>query len=108
MGCYGNADPNFRRFQISLPFVAKMRPGTNRAEGGQLKKAPVYGRALSSRQRECLFWVRHGKSSADIAKILSLSSHSVDGHIAEACRKLGVRTRVQAVAEACLSGLIDE
>lgn len=62
--------------------------------------------ALSVRQRECLLWVRHGKSSRDIAKILGLSIVTVDGHIAAACRKLGVRTRVQAVAEACLSGLI--
>lgn len=62
---------------------------------------------LSRRQRECLAWVRQGKSSADISGILGLSVPTVDGHIAEACRKFGVRTRVQAVVEACLSGQID-
>lgn len=62
---------------------------------------------LSRRQRECLAWVRQGKSSADIGEILGLSVPTVDGHIAEACRKFGVRTRVQAVVEACLSGQID-
>jgi LuxR family quorum-sensing system transcriptional regulator CciR len=62
---------------------------------------------LSPRQRECLAWVRQGKSSADIGDILGLSVPTVDGHIAEACRKFGVRTRVQAVVEACLSGQID-
>jgi LuxR family quorum-sensing system transcriptional regulator CciR len=64
-------------------------------------------RLLSPRQRECLAWVRQGKSSADISDILGLSIPTIDGHIAEACRKFGVRTRVQAVVEACLSGMID-
>jgi DNA-binding CsgD family transcriptional regulator len=62
---------------------------------------------LSPRQRECLAWVRQGKSSAAIAGILGLSAETVEEHIGEACRKLGVRTRVQAVVEACLLGLID-
>lgn len=77
------------------------------AEGNRLKSRAVKGPSLSRRQRECLLWVRHGKSSADIGEILGLSVPTVDGHIAEACRKLGVRTRVQAVVEACLAGLID-
>ena len=63
--------------------------------------------ALSRRQRECLAWVREGKSSGMIADILGLSVQTVDEHIAQACRKLGVRTRVQAAVEAVLRGLID-
>jgi len=66
--------------------------------------APV---RLSPRQRECLAWVRHGKSSGMISDIIGLSVQTVDDHIAEACRKLGVRTRVQAAVEATLTGLID-
>jgi LuxR family transcriptional regulator, quorum-sensing system regulator BjaR1 len=62
---------------------------------------------LSARQRECLNWVRAGKSSTDIGDILGLSSWTVDEHIAAACARLGVRTRVQAVAEAALHGLIE-
>lgn len=62
---------------------------------------------LSPRQRECLTWVRHGKSSSMIGEILGLSVQTVDDHIVEACRKLGVRTRTQAAVEATLSGLID-
>jgi DNA-binding CsgD family transcriptional regulator len=64
-------------------------------------------RRLSPRQRECLAWVRQGKSSSMIAEILALSVQTVDEHLAEACRKLGVRTRVQAAVEASLGGLID-
>ena len=62
---------------------------------------------LSPRQRECLAWVRHGKSSGVIAEILGLSTETVDEHLGEACRKLRVRTRVQAAVEASLAGLID-
>ena len=79
------------------------------AEGMRLtREVSERGRGvLTARQRECLAWVREGKSSPDIAEILGLSVPTVDGHIAEACRRLGVRTRVQAAVEACLRGLID-
>ena len=62
---------------------------------------------LSARQRECLAWVRQGKSSSMIGEILGVSVRTVDEHLAEACRKLRVRTRVQAAVEASLAGLID-
>jgi DNA-binding CsgD family transcriptional regulator len=62
---------------------------------------------LSARQRECLAWVRHGKSSSVIADLLGLSVQTVDEHIAQACRKMGVRTRIQAAVEATLQGIID-
>lgn len=57
---------------------------------------------LSERQMECLKWVRQGKSSTDIGDLLGLSSRTVDHYIADACQKLGVRTRVQAVVEASM------
>jgi DNA-binding CsgD family transcriptional regulator len=62
---------------------------------------------LSARQRECLAWVRQGKSSGVIGEILGLSVRTVDEHLAEACRKMGVRSRVQAAVQASLAGLID-
>jgi LuxR family quorum-sensing system transcriptional regulator CciR len=62
---------------------------------------------LSPRQRECLAWVRHGKSSGAIAQILGISHQTVDEHISAATAKLGVRTRIQAAVEAALIGLID-
>lgn len=62
---------------------------------------------LSPRQRECLAWVRMGKSSGVIAEILGISADTVEEHIAGACRKLGVRTRIQAAVEATLAGLFD-
>lgn len=62
---------------------------------------------LSARQRECLAWVRNGKSSSEIGDILGISGLTVDEHLAEACRKFGVRTRVQAAVEASLRGMFD-
>ena len=77
------------------------------SECRRLLVAPVAASALlSPRQRDCLAWVRHGKSSTDIAELLGISSQTVEEHIGTACRKLGVRTRVQAAVEASLLGLI--
>lgn len=95
---------------LSDPFirtVSEVLAGYYASEGNRLTKRPVSRASLSPRQRECLTWVRQGKSSADIGEILGLSVPTVDGHIAEACRKLGVRTRVQAAVEACLAGLLE-
>lgn len=61
---------------------------------------------LSPRQRECLQWVRAGKSDWEIGEILGLSEFTVRGHIEEARKRLGVRTRTQAVIEAISKGLI--
>lgn len=69
--------------------------------------APRTRPALSARQVECLKWVRDGKSSADISEILGISARTVDEHVERACRRLAVKTRVQAVAEAALQGLLD-
>jgi DNA-binding CsgD family transcriptional regulator len=93
------------------PFVrtsAKVVASYFAAESARLHRRP--GRTappLSARQRECLAWVRQGKSSGVIGEILGLSVRTVDEHLAEACRKLGVRSRVQAAVEASLAGLID-
>lgn len=62
---------------------------------------------LRPRQGECLYWVSQGKSSVDIGRLLGISPRTVDEHIHNACRSLGVRTRAQAVARAVALGLID-
>lgn len=54
--------------------------------------------ALSARQADCLDLAATGLSSARIGRRLGLSPRTVDEHLALACRALGVRTRIQAVA----------
>lgn len=55
---------------------------------------------LSRREIECLRWSAAGKSSEEIAIILSLSSHTVTAYLKTAMKKLDVTTRVQAVVMA--------
>lgn len=62
---------------------------------------------LTERQRECLRWASAGKSSTGIAIILRISAGVVDEHIANACKKLGVATRMQAVLSAMERGELD-
>ena len=54
--------------------------------------------ALSGRQVQCLSLASEGLTSAEIGVRVGLSSRTVDEHLFNACRALGVRTRVQAVA----------
>jgi DNA-binding response OmpR family regulator len=63
--------------------------------------------ALAKREVETLTWAARGKTSAEIAQILGLSKRTVDFHIDNARSKLGVATRIQAVAKAATGQLID-
>lgn len=77
-------------------------------------QAPVSGAGLdeavtlSPRQTECLFWVQEGKSSRDIGIILGVSHRIVERHVFNACHRLGVKTRLQAVIRARTLGLIGD
>lgn len=59
---------------------------------------------LTDRQLECLRWISLGKSSTDIGAILRISGRTVDYHAIAICERLGVRTRMQAVAQAIQRG----
>jgi LuxR family transcriptional regulator, quorum-sensing system regulator BjaR1 len=61
---------------------------------------------LTQRQRECLQWVRAGKTDWEISQIIGISEHTVIEHLEEARKRLGVRTRTQAVIEGIALGLI--
>jgi DNA-binding NarL/FixJ family response regulator len=63
--------------------------------------------ALNEREMECLTWAGRGKTSPEIATILGLSKRTVNFHIENACRKLNVATRTEAVAKAASGRLID-
>jgi len=71
----------------------------------QSERAPAP--SLSPREAECLLWVSRGKSSSDIGLIVGLSPRTVDSYLEKVCAKLRVRTRIEAVATAVRSGLID-
>ncbi len=58
---------------------------------------PIQKAGLTNRQREVLHWVAHGKTSAEIATILGLSSATIEKHLRQARETLGVATTTQAV-----------
>ncbi|MGO4716628.1 LuxR family transcriptional regulator [Bradyrhizobium sp. 2TAF24] len=60
---------------------------------------------LTHRELECLRWVAAGKTDLEIARLLGVSQTTARTHIDQARRKLGARTRSQAVARLVLSGL---
>jgi ATP/maltotriose-dependent transcriptional regulator MalT len=62
--------------------------------------------ALSTREHEVLELIARGFSYADIARLQSVSVHTVQTHIKNLYRKLAVRSRGEAVFEATQLGLL--
>jgi len=90
-----------------LRSMAEVAAAYYASETRRLLEAPNAYPLLTPRQRDCLKWVREGKSTFSISQIIGISGHMVDEHIANACRRLGVRTRTQAAVEATLLGILD-
>jgi LuxR family transcriptional regulator, quorum-sensing system regulator BjaR1 len=67
----------------------------------------VHNDLLTPMQRECLKWVRAGKTNWETGVILGISERTVKFHIKGACARLGVHNRTQAVIEAVMQGEID-
>ena len=61
---------------------------------------------LTPREKEILAWSGQGKSAWAIGQILSISEHSVEWHLKNCFRKLGVDSRITAVVKALHLGLI--
>jgi DNA-binding NarL/FixJ family response regulator len=61
---------------------------------------------LSEREVETLTWAARGKTFAEIGEILGLSKRTVEFHLENARRKLGVPTRTQALIKAAQGHLI--
>lgn len=62
---------------------------------------------LTHREREILGYISEGFTMHQIGTRLGISPRTVETHVAKLYRKLGARTRVQAVARAATLGLID-
>jgi DNA-binding response OmpR family regulator len=61
---------------------------------------------LREREVETLTWAARGKTFEEIGKILSLSKRTVEFHLDNARKKLGVATRTQALIKAATGRLI--
>lgn len=63
--------------------------------------------SLTPREREVLELASQGLTMKQVGTRLGVSPRTVETHIAKLYRKLGVSTRVQAVARAAALGLVD-
>lgn len=61
---------------------------------------------LSERERECLYWVSEGKTTEEIAVIISVSANTVNKYIVSAIHKFGAENRAMAIAVAIRAGVI--
>ncbi|MBB2936488.1 DNA-binding NarL/FixJ family response regulator [Amycolatopsis bartoniae] len=67
--------------------------------------APGAVRSLTEREREVVGWVATGRSNAEIARRLGVSSETVRTHVSRAKLKLGARDRAQLVVFALQADL---
>lgn len=74
----------------------------SRAENGPSKVD------LSERELEVLSMVADGRSNRAVGDALGLSRRTIEVHLSNAYRKLGVKSRTEAVVVALREGLIDE
>jgi two-component system, NarL family, response regulator NreC len=64
--------------------------------------------SLTKRERQILVMISEGLTMHQVGTRLGISPRTVETHVAKLYRKLGVRTRVHAVARASELGLLDE
>jgi PAS domain S-box-containing protein len=86
-------------FGVALP-----RDETSGA--GPEREAAASGESLTPRQREVLTLLAEGASTPQIATTLGLAEETVRNHIRQLLRRLGVHSRLAAVAHARRYGLI--
>lgn len=65
------------------------------------------GAGLTKRERQVLELLSEGFTVGQVATRLAISPRTVETHVAKLYRKLGVRTRLQAVSRAAALGLVD-
>lgn len=76
-------------------------------QGAESQPAPQITR-LSKRQKQLLVMLDQGLSNRDIAGQLDISEHTVKVHLWRLFRRLGIKSRTQAVHQARLHGLLGQ
>ncbi len=61
---------------------------------------------LTPRERDCLAWAAQGNSNSGIAEQLGVTPRTAKFHIENAMKKVGAKTRAEAVAIALTQDLI--
>lgn len=71
------------------------------------RDAEMFDQTITRRQREILLLLAEGFTIAQIGRKLSISSRTVETHVANIYRKLSVRSRLQAIRRAAVLGIIE-
>jgi DNA-binding NarL/FixJ family response regulator len=89
-------------------------PGSERSVAAGLtayvrrsRDAEAFDQTITRRQREILSLLADGFTIAQIGRKLSISSRTVETHVANIYRKLSVRSRLQAIRRAAALGIIE-
>ena len=92
-----------RGMEIDLVLLESDRPGevlvklTEVREDGKIAALQKQA-GLTRREAEVLLWVSYGKTNKTISEILGISPRTVNKHLEQVFRKLGVETRAAATA----------
>lgn len=95
-----------RLLELLLPCMAASYARVAGGENGNTPEPAARHHILSRRELQVLELVREGLSNTEIAQRLELSVMTAKNHVQNIRKKLGVRTRGQAVAEAMRLGLM--
>jgi DNA-binding NarL/FixJ family response regulator len=94
---------SLRGMEIDLTLLESDRPGevliklTEVREDGKIAALQKHA-GLTRREAEVLLWVSYGKTNKTISEILGISPRTVNKHLEQVFRKLGVETRAAATA----------
>jgi DNA-binding CsgD family transcriptional regulator len=92
VGCCGTKPEDAPVLRAMLHSCAHAVYDRNTVLGGETPLTP--------RQADCLYWASQGKTYAETGSILGLSARTVRAELAKAKRKLGARTKAEAIAKA--------
>lgn len=87
---------------LELSAVDELRRFARRAQAASAMQGPI-----TPREREILGLLAEGFTTHQIGRRLGISPRTVETHASKLYRKLGVKTRIQAIARAASLGLID-
>lgn len=97
-GEFGNRTVTYLQL-AALHFHLRIAKSVNSSVG---EKMPL----LSPREKECILWTAKGKSSWEIARILSISMNTVNFHIKNVMRKTETCSRTTAAIKVIGAGII--
>ena len=98
-----SARTEFSDFEIEMTLLESDRPGETLIRMAEIREGADLDllqkqHGLTRREAEVLLWVSYGKSNRTISEILNISPRTVNKHLEQVFRKLGVETRAAAAA----------